>query len=719
MEQNTTLRPIPISRSRKPILRSPATGYCDIIYLRANKLWREMRTNHQRPLAAQGRLGYPETMSRSELAHLELLAEVDALVDRLRRWTESAPPWQPAEKCRALVRRLTERAASLRVRIEAPLVVATLGGSGTGKSALVNALGGSLVFRTGRRRPTTMRPTLVCRPGLTPEMLGIDPAGVELIQRDLPALGDLVLIDCPDPDTTEEENEGTAVDVGEFPAHASHPSSLSDNLARLRAILPKCDVLLVTATQQKYRSARVSAELAAAAPGATVVFVQTHAEQDDDIRDDWRRVLAGEIGLQQMRTPGAAAELSAVATQALALTLAQRERGPAETAHIYRVDSLRALADAQAGLQPRGEFADLLDLLTRQMAGTAANRIRRANLLDLAADALDACRRWIDPSLPRVRELQSAIDQQRAVLASQWADRMRAELLASRRQWENRLLGQTASRWGLSPFSLVLRAYQGVGGLLSGALLYRARTPAQMALWGALEGVRTWRGRSRQRDAERGVDRAAAAGFDPTELRKAAIIVQGYAADAELLDGPSGLSWAGKDACPTFLDQAAAEAESAAAGFVARAAGELQSLAARVAKQQSGWFARFFYETLLLAMLATLLYRLGKNFFYDSWLAQDPSPVYGLDFYLSAGFWLVLWCLILLWAFCRRLRRGLQSEIDRLAAGWRDAAAAGGVFARVDDACRDVERFCLELDVLRREIDALRRQVATSSSAER
>ena len=103
------------------------------------------------------------------------------------------------------MRRLTERAASLRVRIEAPLVVATLGGTGTGKSALVNAIVGAEVVQTGRSRPTTTRPTLVCRPGLTPEMLGIDPASVELVQRDLPALRDLVLVDCPDPDTTEEE----------------------------------------------------------------------------------------------------------------------------------------------------------------------------------------------------------------------------------------------------------------------------------------------------------------------------------------------------------------------------------------------------------------------------------------------------------------------------------------------------------------------------------
>ncbi|MHC4181133.1 MAG: hypothetical protein ACYSWU_26850, partial [Planctomycetota bacterium] len=61
-------------------------------------------------------------MARPELVHLELLAEVDALVGRLQGWADGAPAWRPAELCRALVRRLAERAESLRVRLEAPLV---------------------------------------------------------------------------------------------------------------------------------------------------------------------------------------------------------------------------------------------------------------------------------------------------------------------------------------------------------------------------------------------------------------------------------------------------------------------------------------------------------------------------------------------------------------------------------------------------------------------
>ncbi len=293
-------------------------------------------------------------MPRDELAHLELLAEVDALVDRLSRWAANIPAWQPAEKCRALVRRLADRASSLRVRLDAPLVVATLGGTGTGKSALVNALVGAEVVQTGRARPTTTRPTLVCRPELTPEMLGIDPGSVELVHRDLPAIRDLVLIDCPDPDTTEQDalipdlSQKRREPESSFVA-GPPPLAPSSNLARLRAILPHCDVLLVTATQQKYRSARVAEELVAAASGAQVVFVQTHADLDDDIRDDWRRmrddwrhVLAAERLSKDLPSPfgrGAGGEGGGTSTA----VHSQGEREPKCRPHpIFFIDSLRA-----------------------------------------------------------------------------------------------------------------------------------------------------------------------------------------------------------------------------------------------------------------------------------------------------------------------------------------------------------------------------------------
>lgn len=587
-------------------------------------------------------------MTSPELTHLELLAEMDSLSEALERWADSSPEWPAARTCRALVRRLGERMGSMRVRLEAPLVVATLGGTGTGKSALINALVGEEVTETGKSRPTTRRPKLICRPDLTPQMLGIDPAAVDVVTRDLPALTDMVLLDLPDPDTTES------------------PDAPGTNLTRLRRLLPHCDVLLITTTQQKYRSARVADELAAAACGARLVFVQTHAEVDQDIRDDWQGVLDEQYA----------------------------------TGRVFLVDSLAALADAQNGLAPRGEFAALGDLLTRQLAGTAAVRIRRANYLDLVSDALSACGDRIDEGLPAVRKLEEAVEQQRARLGSRLAEQMRAELLGSRRQWEHRLVGKIASRWGFSPFALVLRVFQGLGGLISGSILIRARTPAQIALWGALESARTWRKRRQRRQADRSADRALADCWGQAELREAALVLDGYASEAELDRDAAG------------LNTITAEAEDAGRTFVAGVAGELDAIIDRLSQRHTRWFTRWRYEILLGLMLVMLVARLGKNFFYDSWFAPGTSEVYGLDIYLLSAFWLLLWCAMLLWAFTSRLRRGLKHQINELAEGWKTSKPAEGTFARLESDCRRVHRFRHELDRLRQHVATLRRRLS-------
>jgi len=587
-------------------------------------------------------------MTHPELAHLELLAEVDSLRESLARWVGDLPDWQPAQTCRALVRRLIERTGTLQLRLNAPLVVATLGGTGTGKSALINALVGEEVVDTGRERPTTRRPTLICRPDLGSESLGIDPASVEVVQRDLPALADLVLIDCPDPDTTETTEAG------------------GTNLARLRGVLPSCDLLLVTSTQQKYRSARVADELAAAAAGARLVFVQTHADTDEDVRDDWRRVL------EDRYQPG----------------------------RLFLVDSVGALANARQGREPRGEFAALVDLMTRQLAGSAGARIRRANFLDLVDATLETCKQRIDEALPPIQRLEEALGEHRDRLAAQLANQMRSELLASRRQWEHRLIGKAAARWGFSPFALVLRVFQGLGGLVSGALLFRARTPAQLALWGAVTGARTWQQYRRKRRAEASADRALTGCWDPGQLRAAALIMEGYAAEAGLAREAAG------------LETLSTEADEAGRDFAANVAGQLDAIIDRLARRHTGWFTRWRYEALLAGMLGFLLFQLGKDFFYDPWVGSNQAPVYGLDFYLLSGFWLLLWCGLLLWAFSSRLRRGLRREINQLADAWNNPAPAAGMFAQLESECRRVNRFRQEMGALEEHVAALRRRLA-------
>ncbi|MBL8828074.1 MAG: GTPase domain-containing protein [Planctomycetaceae bacterium] len=597
-------------------------------------------------------------MAELETPPLKLLAEIDALLGEVQRWRDQLPDWPASRYVRAAVDRLTARIDAVRIRCEAPLIVATLGGTGTGKSSLVNALVGQVVTTPGKQRPTTRKPVLVCRPNLSPTLLGIDPAAVETVHVDAPALRDLVLLDCPDPDTAED------VDA---------PQS---NTARLRALLPHCDVLLVTGTQQKYRNARVTDELAAAAPGARLVFVQTHADVNDDVREDWRQHLTDDY------TPG----------------------------QMFFVDSVAALNDAQAGIAPRGEFGRLVDHLQRELSGSAAHRIRRANVLDLLDETLAACQTRMNDGLPQLTQIEQAIAEQRGKLAAKLASQMNEELLVTRRSWETRLLGEVTGRWGLSPFALVLRAYHGVGGLVSGAALWRVRTTAQLALWGALEGARRLRSHSEDRTADDAGVRAVAGSWEESELRTAAIIVEGYAHDA------------GLDTSRNMMRELTREATEAGVQFVTRASGELQDVVQRVAARQSGWFVRLWYETWLVALLGLLVYRLGKNFFYDSWLAYefgwiaDPKPLLGLDFFVAAGFLILLWCGLLVTLFTRRLRRGLRAEIAELTTSWTQPTSAGALFVELEQRIRAIRRSHEDLERLGGETRRLQGDLAATGS---
>jgi hypothetical protein len=355
------------------------------------------------------------------------------------------------------------------------------------------------------------------------------------------------------------------------------------------------------------------------------------------------------------------------------------------------------LADARAGREPRGEFAALVELLTTQLAGAVAARLRRANLVDLVDDALVACCRRLEHALPHIRALEQAIDEYRAQLAAESAARLRGELLQARRSWESRVLGRVTSHWGFSPFSVLLRVYQGLGGLLAGALLFRARTPAQMALWGAVEGARAWHRTRRDRKAQQSAVDAAAAWWDPATLRAAALAIDGYVADADLrLPQPA-------------VRTVAAEAAASGAQFAAGVSGAIDAMIDRAARRHTGWFVRGRYEFGLLAMLAAVLYRPAKNFFFDTWLAAATAPLWGLDQYLVSAFWLAAWCGTLVWVFTGRLRRGLAAEVASASQSWNRPEAVGALFAPAEEAARSAGAFTAQLAALRRRVVELRR----------
>ncbi|MFN0055959.1 MAG: GTPase domain-containing protein [Planctomycetales bacterium] len=591
-------------------------------------------------------------MSTPELAQLEMLAQVDHLIDRLRQWIEPDSGWEPLEQSRALVQRLLSRVDSLRIRLEAPLVVATFGGTGTGKSALVNALVGQECTASGRQRPTTLRPVLICQPGIELEWLGLPADAVEVVRVDVPLLRDIVLIDCPDPDTTEGETAGS-------------------NLARLRQLLPYCDVLICASTQQKYRSARVADELAEAATGCRLVFVQTFADMDEDIRDDWQEQLAG--GYQ--------------------------------APDLFFVDSLRALREQQAGLRPTGDFRRLQELLATELAASHRTQIRRANLVDLMHAALEHCRTHLDQHAPPLQRLSDGLSQAQQRLGTLMAQRLCEELLASRGLWERRLLGCVTDRWGISPFSLVLRTFNSLGSLMASAGLWRARSTAQMALVGALQGARWLTAKSQELQVEERLERVAALGLDDGVLRETQLIIAGYVQDARLdprLVNPGDFE---------HLRNQAARVENR---FLGDAGRNVEVVVQELAAKHSGWPVRIGYEALLAALLAYIVGWPGYSFFYaHPWLGKPLVPS---DFYIHGAVYLLLWSGFLVMLFTRRLRRGLVDRITALARQMAESRMSAGLFPALERTLEQIRVQRERLEALSQSTAELRRDIAGRSA---
>jgi GTP-binding protein EngB required for normal cell division len=138
----------------------------------------------------------------------------------------------PADEARTIARDVAER---LGFPAET-YVLALVGGTGVGKSSLLNALAGSSVSDASVRRPTTSQPLAwvprSSRPGLTGllDWLGVPKDHVRDHRGD--ALGDVAILDLPDLDSIEGEHR-----------------------ERVEAILPRVDAVVWVTDPEKYHDA--------------------------------------------------------------------------------------------------------------------------------------------------------------------------------------------------------------------------------------------------------------------------------------------------------------------------------------------------------------------------------------------------------------------------------------------------------------------------------
>jgi energy-coupling factor transporter ATP-binding protein EcfA2 len=588
-------------------------------------------------------------MSESNAEHMSEgpdFAAFDTLIEGLERWTHSQGEWPPARRVAAEWEAIAPRLDRARRELSRVLVVGVIGGTGTGKSTLVNALAGAEVTVAGDvARPTTVSPVVVTAPDVDISWLPIDGMHARVVRSESPAVANIVLVDCPDPDTQSDDPSDPT---------DPRPSASNRNRDLLEKVLPACDVLLLVATVQKYRSWIVAREVAAYAPGRPLLFVQTHASRDPDIRGDWRR----ELESQGFVVP-----------------------------RIFRLDAVDAAARAAAGLEPEPGFRELLTAIDGELVGRAARRVRRTGALDLAHWFMRQARGHLADFVTPVAALDEGVVKERQRLEGILARGVSAKLIAGRAAWQRLIADEVIDRWHGGPFATFLHVIAALGSLWqrmrpSGGLVGRL-------LAGQSPDVVTGRG---------GWQSVEELGLPAAEVEQSRTVLGGLATRAAVGEPLVGRGRLPSATLPATINDVVGRTGAwLAAGIDRLVASRRGRLGSRL--------VHLTFEVLFSSLVVFVLARAGWSFFYGH--LWEGRPVSGIGFLQEATIWVIFWGLLLRWVVMALVRAGLDGDIRTLVSRLPEAGLVDPFLADFANAAEGIGHYLDEGERLASQADSL------------